>query len=182
MTMMFEAEDLAVASPATVSRCGMVYMEPKSLGNAPLVTSWLEFHIPPLVPQEVKTKLHLLFDTLLGAAIDMLRRTIKELAPTVDNNLTCSLLRILDCYMAPYAAAEGKPPPAQEKLDDIINFIEPLFVFSLTWSVGATADHHGRSIFNMWLRSEMNHVGCEALSRRTARSTTTRGRSRRASG
>ena len=42
MTMMFEVADLAVASPATVSRCGMVYMEPSYIGLEPFVDCWLD--------------------------------------------------------------------------------------------------------------------------------------------
>jgi dynein heavy chain len=42
MTMMFEVEDLAQASPATVSRCGMVLLESKQLNWQVLLNHFIE--------------------------------------------------------------------------------------------------------------------------------------------
>lgn len=44
VSLLFEVGDLSVASPATVSRCGMVYNDYKNWGWEPYVKSWIERH------------------------------------------------------------------------------------------------------------------------------------------
>ncbi len=63
MTMMFEVQDLAVASPATVSRCGMVYLEPSILGLTPFTECWLRM-IPDIF-QPYTDQLYSLFTRFL---------------------------------------------------------------------------------------------------------------------
>jgi dynein heavy chain, axonemal len=109
MTMMFEVEDLAVASPATVSRCGMVYMEPESLGLEPLVLSWLNT-LPEKVGanQHITNTLKKLFDDMLDDGCYYMRKNCPELVKTVNNNIAQSCMRIIDCFCSDYIEDEVK--------------------------------------------------------------------------
>ncbi|TNN40905.1 Dynein heavy chain 1, axonemal [Liparis tanakae] len=146
MTMMFEVQDLAVASPATVSRCGMVYLEPSILGLQPFTECWLR-----RVPEALRAfaeQLDSLFARFLQDSVAFVRTSVKEVITSLDSNLTCSLLKLMDCFFKPYVRKEGERPPPQDKLERLKELIEPWFFFSLVWSVGGTGDAASCQRFN----------------------------------
>ena len=161
MTMMFEVMDLDVASPATVSRVGIVYMEPKSLGLEPLVRSWMD-SLPTCLGDAHLTKLQAMFDAYLETAVSFLRRFLVEPVPTIDNNLCASLLKMMDTFLAPFRYVEGfSEPPSKESIAALEGDIEPMFIFSLVWSVCCTTNGDGRKQFDAWLRDAMASHGAE---------------------
>ena len=162
-TMMFEVGDLQAASPATVSRCGMIYMEPADLGIDPLVKSWL-LTLPEIM-STYRPGLQKLFDTFLAPSLSFLRKNMKEIVPTVDCQMVQSLLNIIECWLHPYYPEfeDEDPSKAQSKLPTNFNITtEYFFFFGLVWSIGASTDHEGRRKFDTYLRGEMNN-GIKAI-------------------
>ena len=45
--ILFEVDSLVNASPATVSRCAMVYLDPVDLGYMPFLNYWYRCKLPP---------------------------------------------------------------------------------------------------------------------------------------
>ncbi len=52
LRMLFEVQDLAVASPATVSRCGMVYLSEENLTWEDYMNSWFQKNCTDQDPPE----------------------------------------------------------------------------------------------------------------------------------
>jgi dynein heavy chain len=86
MNMIFEPMDLAVASPATVSRCGMVYMEPHQMGWRPIFNSWKN-KLPTCFTDDHLKTINLLMDIIVQPCIDFVRGDCNETTPTQDQNL-----------------------------------------------------------------------------------------------
>ncbi|XP_063744092.1 dynein axonemal heavy chain 7 [Eleginops maclovinus] len=152
MSLIFEPMDLEVASPATVSRCGMIYMEPHMLGWRPLLLSWLNT-LPTTVNAAHKELITGLFDRILPACLQLIRKATKELSPTSDTNLVKSLMNLMDCMMDEFQD-EAKMKSMNE--NDVCSWLEGIFVFCLVWSVGASCDDPGRVKFDAVVREVLS--------------------------
>ncbi|KAF3425902.1 hypothetical protein E2986_08048 [Frieseomelitta varia] len=92
---------IAVASPATVSRCGMIYMEPVSLGWKPILLSWLNT-LPSSFTEHLKNHLHEMYMRFCPPLLNLLRWGVKELITMPDANIVRSVTYLFDCFLDDY--------------------------------------------------------------------------------
>ena len=151
--LIFEPEDLEVASPATVSRCGMVYMEPHMLGWEPMATSWLN-QLPENFSQEMKDAFSALMNRYIPPLLEFVRKSgVKQLSPTSQTNMAVSCMRLMESQFD-ILKDDKKLKEMNEK--DIESWIEGIFFFSITWSIGGSINAEGRVRFDKILRQMMD--------------------------
>lgn len=81
MNLIFEPADLDQASPATVSRCGMIYMEPKMLGWRTLMASYSKLLLQKILPEQHEL-LEELMDWLIPACLSFIQYQCKQFIVT----------------------------------------------------------------------------------------------------
>ncbi|XP_077600352.1 dynein axonemal heavy chain 10-like [Stigmatopora nigra] len=136
--MLFEVGDLQYASPATVSRCGMVFVDPKNLRYTPFWKKWLTTR--PAKEQEDLDKLyekyvHSLIDMIVEGIVDGKQgQKLKTVVPQTDLNMVCQLCMALDALLE----NENLAP----------SILECYFIEALYCSLGATLVDDGREKFD----------------------------------
>ncbi|GFO15608.1 dynein heavy chain 12, axonemal-like [Plakobranchus ocellatus] len=142
MTMVFETLDLSQASPATVSRCGMIYLEPSSLGWRPLVKSWLNT-LPTFLSQEIFMFIEGMIEWLIPPCIDFVRHYCKEYIQASHSNQVVSFLSFVDMQMKEVLSDEHASTNKHMKA-----YFSGSILFSIPWTIGGDVDSGGRRKFH----------------------------------
>ncbi|KAL0235780.1 hypothetical protein GEMRC1_002362 [Eukaryota sp. GEM-RC1] len=151
MRIMFEVEDLAQASPATVSRCGMVYLDPKStVPIEVLFQSWL--NTLPENCMQFKERVSELCNSVLDPTLVFVKKQCIELVPAVTSNLIQSCFRIFDAFLQKYQPLDELNPVPVEDLERLPSVIDSIFIFSCVWSLGATIIDKSQPKLDSFLR------------------------------
>lgn len=75
-SLLFEVGDLKYASPATVSRSGMVYVDPENLGPSPVWKRWLNMNFTDRSSD--KHQLKLLYDRYVKNLINLIYQGVTD--------------------------------------------------------------------------------------------------------
>lgn len=146
--MVFEVENLNNASPATVSRCGIIFVSPTDLFWEPLIKTWCRDRTEDKTQsnpdetawcEEFTQKYILKMDLQL-----ILNRDYHYVMPLPEVVRITQLLNLLTSLLAPDVEAQRPVTKA--------NF-EKLWVYCLCWSHGGLLEQDDREKFHKYLES-----------------------------
>ncbi|XP_058455827.1 dynein beta chain, ciliary-like isoform X2 [Malaya genurostris] len=147
MRLLFEISNLRTATPATVSRAGILYINPQDLGWNPFVASWIDSR----ETQAEKSILSVLFDKYIPPLIEAHKR-FKKITPISEIAMIQMTCHLLDCLMTP----QNLPPDSPKE------WYEIYYVFAVIWGFGSSLYQDQlvdwRNEFHKWWINEFKAI------------------------
>ncbi|CAL1680177.1 unnamed protein product [Lasius platythorax] len=162
-SLLFEVGDLQYASPATVSRAGMVYVDPKNLGYQPYMDKWIQAKskadqdfLRGMCEKYVHGSLKLIIEGMLGLqTVEPLRMII----PQTDLNMVIQLCYTFDGLLSllkDESADKKFAEVSQEEEDSSLmskqELLEAMYIQACYWSFGASIVDNARPKFDEYMK------------------------------
>ena len=147
--ILFETENLVQATPATVSRVGLIFFEADKLSWFPIARNWLDKRKNDRNWYELIAKW---FDKYVYGILNELKETkLNFLINYHDNHIVITLIKIFESFLDEISQA-GSEANNEEGTDKYWDFAERLFIFSLMWAIGGSLDEQGRLVLDSIIR------------------------------
>lgn len=148
--MMFEVETLVNASPATVSRAGIIYVSDTDLDWGPVIKSWVnrrsDLNMQNLLRDLIKKWLGECSPSDPGPCFSFISRETSEV---MSDSRVSKIMRFAQLFQA---LTDGIFSERKNSEPDFELVIEKIFLYSLCWSLGALLESDDRKKFDLWLR------------------------------
>ncbi|KAF5300254.1 hypothetical protein FQR65_LT09209 [Abscondita terminalis] len=163
MSMIFEVMDLAQASPATVSyaliydfenlskvsRCGMIYMDPSTLGWKPHVESWLPTCSPDW-REGNETYILEILDWVVPSSLYFISKFCRQLCNAGQINLVKNMMHMIDILLTDACSESTKK---EEEAKNMISWIQAATVTGMVWGLGSLLDLSSREKFDNFVKA-----------------------------
>lgn len=148
MRLLFEIASLRTATPATVSRAGILYINPQDLGWNPYIASWIDTR----ENQSEKANLIILFDKYIPPCLEAMKGKFKKITPICEIAHLQMLTFLLDVFLT----------PNNVPLDCPKEWYEIYFVYACVWAFGSALFQDQivdwRNEFSKWFTNEFKAV------------------------
>jgi dynein heavy chain len=152
MRMVFEINSLANATPATVSRAGILFINEADIGWQPFVDSWIAKS--NRTPSE-QANLPGLFTKYIDSVYNTMRKATSDVVPVRVINKVMTVCYMMDKMLDDLKAeVESQENPEKISPEDM----ESLFVFACVWAFGGALVTEDREKFDDIWRSTFKSI------------------------
>ncbi len=144
ITLLFEVEELKHASPAIVSRCGMIYMESHTLGWDVLVLSYCKGLPAVFTPKRIKTIEEYMI-SVLKPSVAFATKYFKFPIDVKPMHMVDSFLNMFETFMGECRL------PTYKLTAELDSALPNVLVFCLIWSFGGCVEQIYREKFHEYV-------------------------------
>ncbi|NWX18802.1 DYH8 protein, partial [Aegotheles bennettii] len=147
--LLFEVHNIENASPATVSRMGMVYISSSALNWKPILQAWLKKR-----SSEEAEVLQSLYDRIFEPAYTYMKLNLNPKMELLECNYIMQSVNLL----------EGLIPSKEEGGLSATSHLHKLFYFAIMWSLGALLELDSRDKLEAFIRAHGNSLDLPEIS------------------